>query len=139
MAIVCPFPFGLFVAECVFSDLGLLSFSFEKIKRLSFHTLSRDRFLFPVFHFGSLPPPGWPPRPHITPARKLKNACPVPPDDFPCPCVRVAPAPTKDPRNPVETRFGVNRSFGGREEEEEGGDDSAGKKWIEDTYRISKR
>ncbi len=113
MAIVCLFPFGLFVAKCVFPYLGLLSFSFEKRKDfLSIY------FLGP-FSISPVPlrlprPPG--PLPHITPARKLKNACPVQPDDIPCPCVRIAPASTKDPRNPAETRFGVNRigGVGGR-------------------------
>lgn len=131
MGIACPFPFGL-SPNVFFLILAFLSFSFDKKKRLSFYMLLGTVFYFPCSTSG--PPPPGDPFPHITPARKFKNACPVPPDDIPCPCVRIAPVPTKDPRNPVETQFGVNRILvAGR------GGERAGKKWIEATYRISKR
>jgi hypothetical protein len=115
MAIVCLFSLWFVCCQVCFSLSWPFVLFFWKEKRLSFYILLGTVFYFPCST--SAPPPPTPGTlPHITPARKLKNACPVQPDDIPCPCVRIAPASTKDPRNPVETRFGVNRigGVGGR-------------------------
>jgi hypothetical protein len=129
------FPFGLSPSVFFFLILAFCPFLLKR-KETFFLYASWDRFLFPLFHFGS-PHPLRRPLPHITPARELENACAVPHDDTPCPCVRIAPSPTKDPRNPVETRLRpglVWTGFGGG-----GARAQTGKKWIETTYRISKR